>query len=76
MLSHGVEWTLHHPWLMLGALVLLGCAIGWTGKSRRKQTATSLLRSRKEQQRFSPLSTVYAPKAGDREASPSKGVSP
>lgn len=73
-LTASIQWTLRHPWLMLGALVALGCVIRWTGRSgkrsRAKHGTTGLLRSRKEQQRFSPLSTVYAPKGYRRQRPP------
>ncbi|MEF9999900.1 MAG: hypothetical protein RR857_04080 [Comamonas sp.] len=73
-LTASIQWTLRHPWLMLGALVALGCAVRWTGRSgkrsRAKHGAAGLLRSRKEQQRFSPLSTVYAPKGYRRQRPP------
>lgn len=71
-LTASIQWTLRHPWLMLGALVVLGCVIRWTGRSGKRSRAgtTGLLRSPKEQQRFSPLSTVYAPKGYRRQRPP------
>ena len=75
-LTTAVQWMLQRPWMVLGVLVLLGVAILWMGRSRTSRHARygrgPLLRSRQEQKRFSPLSTVYSPKRYRRERPPRK----
>ncbi|WP_159912003.1 hypothetical protein [Pantoea sp. 18069] len=74
LITTAMQWALRHPWMVLGALVVLGCAIRWMNRPRKdrrpRPAATPLLRSRKEQQRFSHLSTVYAPKSHRRQRPP------
>jgi hypothetical protein len=75
-LKLALQWAAAHPWWLLGSLVGIGLAIRWIGASRRSRrgraAATPLLRSLREQRRFSHLSTIYSPKSYRRERTPKK----
>lgn len=59
-------WVASHPLLVLGAVVAFAAVVSLAGRlraaARRRRAARVRLRTPKEQGRFNPVSTVYAPK--------------
>ena len=71
-----IQWAAGHPWILLGLLIGIGVTIRFIGSKngyRRNRASTSpLLRSAREQKRFSHLTTIYNPKGYRRERTPKK----